>query len=100
MQSQLIRDFAKRQGTHGEIAVLKEVTLARNDRLCDTLNSQKPLLEIPHEPTRFLQVLRKKGGFAIASLAEVIRVLLIHPNTRIDRSIDAHAPALLILPDY
>jgi len=38
VQAELIGNFPKRQGTHCEIAVFKEVTLSRNDRLGYWLN--------------------------------------------------------------
>ncbi len=42
-------------------------------------------------------MLGEQRRLAVARLAEIIRVLLIHPDAGIDRRIDAHHPALFFL---
>jgi hypothetical protein len=45
-------------------------------------------------------MLGEQGGLAVAGLAEVVRVLLVHADARIDCGIDADHPALLLLADH
>ncbi len=44
-------------------------------------------------------MLREQRRLAIARLPEIVRVLLVHTDARIDRSVDGDHPALLLLAD-
>ena len=59
---------------------------------------EETLLEIAHQPACFLQMLRQQCRLAVTRLTEVVGVLLIDTNTRIDCGVDAHHPALFFLP--
>ena len=87
--SELVGDLPQCQRTHGEVAVLEEILLPRDDRLGNALDRQEALLEIAHQPACLLQMLREQRRLAVARLAEIVRVLLVYADARIDRSVDA-----------
>src|ERR1700733_14256060 len=99
VQVELVRDLTQGERAHGEITILEEVLLSGNHGFSNALNRQEPLFEVPHEPTCFLQMLREESRLPIARLPEVVGVLLVYPDARIDGGVHAHHPALLFLAD-
>ena len=97
METQLIGDLAQRERPHREVSVLEEIPLPRDYGLRDALNGEESLLEIADEPAGFLQMLGEQRGLSVPGLTEVVRVLLVDADARIDRRVDRDNPALLFL---
>ena len=84
MQAELIGDFPQRERPHREVTVLKEILLPRNHCLGDPLNREEALLEVAHQPASLLQMLCEQRGFAVAGMAEAVRILLVDADARVD----------------
>jgi len=76
----------------------KKFTLTRDNRLGHALYGQERCSRLRTSQRASCRCCASNAGFAVASLAEVIRILLVHPNSRIDRRVDTDDPALLFFP--
>src|SRR5581483_10612741 len=87
----------QRQRTHRQVAVIEEITLPRDHRLRDPLDREEALFEVADQPAGLLQMLREQRRLPIPGLAEIIGILLIDTDARVDGRVDADGPALLFL---
>src|SRR5690242_14910032 len=99
VQIELVGDLAQSQRAHRQVTVLEEILLPRHDGFRDALDRQEALLQVAHQPTRFLQMLREQCRLTITRLAEVVRILLVYPDAWIDGRIHSYCPTLLLLAD-
>ena len=80
MQAELVGDFAQHQRLHRDLAMGEEALLPFDDRLRDALDGVEALLDVLHEPARFLQAraqARRAAVGAAAVLADRLRIQVV-----------------------
>ena len=82
MEVEFDRNVTQSKRFHGNVAIVEEILLARDDGLCDTKNRGESLFGIAYQPSSFLKLLAELCVTGVACPTKNFRITPVDTDSR------------------